>query len=148
MNYDISVTPEIELYANLCYYFYKLNNSDFQSPLKRINMNIKNKTNVFMVLSFFCLTACSEQGNMTDEQIVQKRQQIVKSEPTVVDLGIVDGCNIKYYVKKMPNTQLKQDIENLEYHSFYIAKCDDTTTTTDKVGGKFKHDEATIIKNK
>lgn len=110
-------------------------------------MNIKTKTTILMIVLFFSVTGCSEQEKMSSEDIAQKRQEIIKSNPTVLDLGIVDGCNVKYYVKKMPNKQFNQDIENPDYHSFYIAKCDTTTTTTDKVGGKFKHDEATIIQN-
>lgn len=97
---------------------------------------------------FIILTGCDhiEEREKKDKERFEKR--VISTE--VIDLGVVDGCNVKKHYKLTPNENFsekdKDDYDSYDYHSFYIAKCDGnpTTTTTQQVGGKQKHDEAMI----
>jgi uncharacterized protein YpmB len=81
-----------------------------------------------------------------DQEAKEKNEQLMKN-PDVVDLGIVDGCEVKYYTKTAPS---KNQSNAYQSHTFYIAKCDgkSTTTMTQKIGGRTKADEAIIVQNK
>jgi tyrosine-protein phosphatase YwqE len=82
----------------------------------------------------------------SSQQVKERNEQLMKN-PEAVDLGIVDGCEVKYYTT---TTQSKNHQNGYQNHTFYIAKCDEkqTTTITKKGGGRFKIDEATIVHDK
>src|SRR5579875_1345809 len=81
-----------------------------------------------------------------DQEAKEKNEQLMKN-PDVVDLGTVDGCEVKYYTKTAPS---KNQPNGYQSHTFYIAKCDGkpSTTTTQKVGGRYRVDEAIIVHDK
>jgi hypothetical protein len=93
---------------------------------------MKNKL-IGLVILAAILTGCSS----------EKTKEQLATTGIITDLGIVDGCDVKKHVRTTPSDN---PLRGRDYHSFYIAKCDGqpTTTTTQQVGGKQKHDEAMI----
>lgn len=102
----------------------------------------------FLIPFLVMLTGCNYLEAANKEKKARIEKLITNTE--VIDLGVVDGCSVKKHYKLTPREDItEEDKDNYNYyeaHSFYIAKCDGqpTTTTTQQVGGKQKHDEALI----
>lgn len=108
---------------------------------------MKNKYLMVMIALSAILTGCNSPA---EEKASKEKFDNLILNGTEIDVGIVDGCSVKKYQKYTPKENIKEEdkyyFNSYHSHTFYIAKCDgkQTTTTTQELGHKVKHDEAMI----
>jgi hypothetical protein len=119
------------------------NKNDLTHKENLASQTFMNMAKIFVVLGLLLgilvLGYLFVQDNKVRKTVMENRV----TNPEMVDLGVVDGCSVKHYTKNIRNNEYGSGYQE---HTFYLAKCGDTTTITQRVGGKNKHDEATIIK--